>query len=169
MCIFSNLSAFPVFVFIIYLVLKCQSWRLSTLKICEICIDSIKRTLQALQDIVMSCSGHFRHAIFNIFSQQNSFRCYSTSARFHVLGLYFSLLNPIWRGRDNFVQHQKFFPIISIWVKLHKNVVRYVLEIYFSCFFQEKKISTCHVTCLWCHFWFRHEFYGQTLTKSKVL
>ena len=31
--------------------------------------------------------------------------------------------------------------MISIWVKLHKNVVRYVLEIYFSCFFQENKNS----------------------------
>ena len=45
------------------------------------------------------------------------------------------------REGDNFVLHKKFFPIISIWVKLHKNVVRYVLEIYFPCFFQENKNS----------------------------
>ena len=33
----------------------------------------------------------------------------------------------------------KNFPIISIWVKLHKNVVRYVLEIYFPRFFQQNQ------------------------------
>ena len=42
---------------------------------------------------------------------------------------------------DNFVLHQIFSPIISIWVKLHKSVVRYVLEIYFPYFFQQNKKS----------------------------
>ena len=38
-------------------------------------------------------------------------------------------LNPILRGGGNFVLHPKVIPITSIWVKLHKNVIRYVLEI----------------------------------------
>ena len=45
------------------------------------------------------------------------------------------------RGGNNFVLHQKIFSMISIWVKLHKSVVRYVLEIYFPCFFQQNKKS----------------------------
>ena len=45
-------------------------------------------------------------------------------------------INPILLGGgDNFVVHQKCIPITSIWVKLHKNVIKYVLEIYFpNCF-----------------------------------
>ena len=42
---------------------------------------------------------------------------------------------------DNFVLNQKVFPIISIWVKLRKNVVRDVLEIYFPSFFPQNKNS----------------------------
>ena len=41
---------------------------------------------------------------------------------------------------DNFVLHQKIIPITSIWLKLHKNVFRYVLEIYFPNFFNQIKI-----------------------------
>ena len=50
-------------------------------------------------------------------------------------------LNPILWGRGQFCPTPKFFPVISIWIKLHKCVVRYVLKIYFSCFFQQNKYS----------------------------
>ena len=49
------------------------------------------------------------------------------------------VFNPIWRGGDNFVLHPKVIPITSIWVKLHKNVIRYVLEIYFPSIFQQNQ------------------------------
>ena len=48
-------------------------------------------------------------------------------------------LNPILLGRDNFVLHPKVIPITSIWVKLHKNFIMYVLEIYFPSFFQQNQ------------------------------
>ena len=47
--------------------------------------------------------------------------------------------NPILRGGGNFVLHPKVIPITSIWVKLHKNVIRCVLEIYFPSFFQQNQ------------------------------
>ena len=46
---------------------------------------------------------------------------------------------PISRGRGQyFVLRPKFIPITSIWVKLHKNVFIYVLEIYFFLAFLNK-------------------------------
>ena len=51
----------------------------------------------------------------------------------------FACINPILRGRNNFVLHPKIIPITSIWVKLHKNFIRYVLEIYFPSIFQQNQ------------------------------
>ena len=42
-------------------------------------------------------------------------------------------------GGDNFVLHPKVIPITSFWLKLHKNVIRYVLEIYFLSIFQQNQ------------------------------
>ena len=51
-----------------------------------------------------------------------------------------TLNNPILLGGDNFVLHPKFIQKSSIWPKLHKNIFRYVLEIYFCNFFQQIQI-----------------------------
>ena len=77
--------------------------------------------------------------------------------------------NPILLGGgDNFVLHSKFFPIISIWAKLHENVIRYVLKIYFSIFSSTKpKFSTSHVISLWPHYGICHQSHGQTSQKQK--
>ena len=48
-------------------------------------------------------------------------------------------INPILLGGDNFVLHPKFIQITSIWVNLHKNVIRYVLKIYFPDFFEQNQ------------------------------
>ena len=44
-----------------------------------------------------------------------------------------------YEGRDNFVLHPKVIPVTSIWVTLHKKVIRYVLEIYFPSFFEQNQ------------------------------
>ena len=46
-----------------------------------------------------------------------------------------SIINPILLGGVNFVLLPKFITQSSIWVRLHKNVIRYVLEICFPNFF----------------------------------
>ena len=47
---------------------------------------------------------------------------------------------PYFIEGDNFVLHPKYIPESSIWLKLHKNVFRYVLEIYFPIFLQQIQI-----------------------------
>ena len=49
---------------------------------------------------------------------------------------YIKTLTLFYEG-GNFVLHPKVIPTTSIWVKLHKKVIRYVLEIYFPSFFQQ--------------------------------
>ena len=51
---------------------------------------------------------------------------------------YIKTLTLFYEG-GNFVLHPKVIPTTSIWVKLHKNVVRYVLEIYFPSIFQQNQ------------------------------
>ena len=60
------------------------------------------------------------------------FEMYNSSYALHNF-----YLNPILWG--DVVLHQNIFPIISILVKLHINVVRHVLEIYFPSFFIKSK------------------------------
>ena len=52
---------------------------------------------------------------------------------------FFCILTLFEEGGDNFVLHPKVIPITSIWVKLHKNVIRYMLEIYFPSIFQQNQ------------------------------
>ena len=50
-----------------------------------------------------------------------------------------AIINPILLGGGSFVLHPEFFLITLIWAKLHENVIRYVLEIYFPNFFQQNQ------------------------------
>ena len=68
--------------------------------------------------------------------------------------LFMSTFQPYFmRGRNKCCLHPKVIPITSLWVKLHKNLLRYVLEIYFPSFFNKtrnmNKLCGLPTTSLW--------------------